>query len=145
MTDAGARLGPEGAVRVLMTGAFTPGQLAAVRERVAGYATSAGLTGDSRSDFVVAVNEALTNVVRHGGGSGTLRLWRDGELVCEICDDGPGFDATPWSTDGTVPPRPVASGNGGMGLWLVRRLSPGSKISSGPNGTRIRIVAPLPH
>lgn len=127
--------------RVMMAGAFSPSQLAAIRGRISRYATSAGLTGESCADFVVAVNEALTNVVRHGGGSGTLRLWRDHDLICEVCDRGPGFDAGVYAGRTS---RPAATGTGGMGLWLVRRLSPGSEIHSGPGGTRVRITAKLP-
>jgi anti-sigma regulatory factor (Ser/Thr protein kinase) len=127
--------------RVLMAGAFSPGQLAAIRGRISRFAAGAGLNDEGREDFVTAVNEALTNVVRHGGGTGTLRLWHDHDLVCEVCDTGPGFDARIYAGRTT---RPAASGSGGLGLWLVRRLSPRSEIHSGPGGTRVRIVAPLP-
>ncbi|WP_213451725.1 ATP-binding protein [Rhizomonospora bruguierae] len=188
--------------RVLIAGAFTPGQLAAIRGRISRYAATAGLAEESREDFVAAVNEALTNLVRHGGGSGTLRLWHarpteapseepsatfsagpsgeaggeptfgaapsgeagEGhgaalgetpsgevgggavatapELICEVCDSGPGFDAGDY-TDRTA--RPAATTAGGLGLWLVRQLSTRCEIHSGPEGTRVRIVAPLPH
>ena len=41
---------------------------------------------------MVAVNELLTNAVRHGGGTGRVTLWRaDGAVVCEVSDHGRGL------------------------------------------------------
>ena len=45
---------------------------------------------------VLAVNEVMTNVVRHGGGIGQLRLWLGRELRCQIIDHGSGFDPDPF-------------------------------------------------
>jgi signal transduction histidine kinase len=37
--------------------------------------------------------EALQNAAKHGGGSASVRLWeRNGELLFEVSDDGPGID-----------------------------------------------------
>ena len=37
-------------------------------------------------------SELATNAVRHGGGSGRLRLWTDDQvLVCEVSDTGAGI------------------------------------------------------
>jgi anti-sigma regulatory factor (Ser/Thr protein kinase) len=124
-----------------MAGVFTPDQLASVRTRVSRYVAEAGLTEDSGTDFVIAVNEAMTNVVRHGGGVGTLHLWRDGSLVCDVRDHGAGFETGQY-TGRTAPP--PASESGGMGLWLVQQLSGDAEIRSGPGGTSLRITAALP-
>lgn len=82
---------------------------------------------------MVAVNELLTNAVRHGGGSGHVWLWReDGAVSCEVRDSGAGL--------GTVRPRrPGPDEPGGWGLWLVGELTDTCEINSGPTGTAVRI------
>src|SRR5215212_12028195 len=50
-------------------------------------AEAAGLSGQPVHDLVLAVHEIATNSVRHGGGTGTLRMWQDhGTVICEIRD-----------------------------------------------------------
>ncbi|WP_430285336.1 ATP-binding protein, partial [Salmonella enterica] len=40
------------------------------------------------------VHEVITNAVRHGGGAGRIRLWRDGpQLHCQVIDSGAGIPA----------------------------------------------------
>jgi serine/threonine-protein kinase RsbW len=100
----------------------------------------AGLVGQRLDDFVLAVNELLTNAVRHGGGKGRLRLWRRGDVVvCEVSDHGGGFDETRLSTAA----RPVADTPGGWGLWLAGKLSDRMEVQTGPAGTTVRISAAL--
>jgi anti-sigma regulatory factor (Ser/Thr protein kinase) len=82
---------------------------------------------------VVAVNELLTNAVRHGGGTGHLTLSAAaGSVVCEVTDHGSGLD-------GVSPQRPAPDEPGGWGLWLVRELTDTCEIKSGPDGTAVRI------
>ncbi|GAA3350637.1 hypothetical protein GCM10020358_77350 [Amorphoplanes nipponensis] len=91
------------------------------------------MTGERLDDFVVAVNELLTNAVRHGGGTGHLTLWTsDGSVVCDVSDYGAGLDAP-------APRRPMPDQPGGWGLWLVRELTDTCEIKSGPDGTAVRI------
>jgi serine/threonine-protein kinase RsbW len=89
---------------------------------------------------VLAVNELLTNAVRHGGGKGRLLLWRRGdEVICEVSDHGEGFDGRRLSTGA----RPAADTPGGWGLWLADRLSDRMEVQTGPGGTTVRISAAL--
>jgi anti-sigma regulatory factor (Ser/Thr protein kinase) len=82
---------------------------------------------------VVAVNELLTNAVRHGGGTGLVRLWAvDDVVVCEVSDRGDGLEPP-------APKRPLPDQPGGWGLWLVRELTDTCEIKSGPDGTAVRI------
>ncbi len=61
----------------------------AVRRLVAVCARVAGLPLERIDDLVLAVHEIASNSVRHGGGTGTLRVWHDGgAVVCEVTDGG---------------------------------------------------------
>ncbi|MGH2866614.1 MAG: ATP-binding protein [Solirubrobacteraceae bacterium] len=71
-----------------------PSELKHARERVAEVGDQFGLAAKHCYEFVFAVNEAVTNAIRHGraDGQGTigLRLDADGdELICTVCDSGP--------------------------------------------------------
>lgn len=60
---------------VLLSQSFDGGQLAMLRRSVAKHAADAGLQDGRRQDFVLAVDEVVTNAVRHGGGHGRLEVW----------------------------------------------------------------------
>ncbi|OKI86618.1 ATP-binding protein [Micromonospora sp. CB01531] len=108
-----------------------------LRHAVAAAAGAAGLAGDGLEDFVLAVHELVTNVVRHGGGSGRLRLLRDAvSLACQVIDDGPGTEDVPIAL-----PRPGTPGH--RGLWLAQQLTDSLVIDSGPDGTTATVTARL--
>jgi len=120
---------------------FAEGELPAVRQRLTGIARACGLDPDEAYDWVIAVNELMANAIRHGGGCGDLRVWRDRELCCEVRDKGPGFAAAQY----VLPrERPTPSANGGMGLWIAQRMTRRMEIESSPTGTTIVIRTPLP-
>jgi anti-sigma regulatory factor (Ser/Thr protein kinase) len=111
-------------------------RVADVRRSLTACLLAAGFGGPRLDDFVTAINEAMTNAVRHGGGWGEVRLWRAEHLVCEVRDRGPGL-ADPL----TVPSaRPRPSANGGMGLWLAQELADSFDVRSGSDGVRVRLV-----
>jgi anti-sigma regulatory factor (Ser/Thr protein kinase) len=118
---------------------FTAGELAAVRIAVAAHAIALGLEQDLLEDTVLVVHELCGNAVRHGGGTGRLRLRRVGDrLVCQVSDSGPGMGQTDLAgTD-----RPPAPAPGGRGLWLARRFA-SVRIASGPSGTTVTAEFPL--
>jgi serine/threonine-protein kinase RsbW len=123
------------AVRPLLL-TIVPGHLPAIRTQVEALASDYGLPPEQVSDWVTAVNELVANVVRHGGGEGELRAWVAGALFCEVRDNGPGFAAGAYLEPSN---RPVPSGEGGMGLWIVRQMTDAMEIDSGPYGTVVRI------
>jgi anti-sigma regulatory factor (Ser/Thr protein kinase) len=109
--------------------------LTALRADVRREALAFGLTRPRLGDFVLAVNEIVANALLHGGGSGRLRLWHDGDdLVCEIADSGPGFDH-----DRVGGPRPGPLAPGGRGLWLARTMVDALTISHRSTGTTVRL------
>jgi serine/threonine-protein kinase RsbW len=84
---------------------------------------------------VVAVNELLTNAVRHGGGRGRLTLLHVADrVVCEVSDDGPGLPAPLGE-----PRRPSSDQPGGWGLWLAEELTDTFDLVTGAGGTTVRV------
>lgn len=123
---------------LLITEAFGRDRVTGLRHDVAGCARAVGLAGERLDDFVLAVNELITNAVRHGGGQGWLRLWQElGTVHCEVSDVGPGISPAQLREQ----PRPAPDSLGGWGLWLTRRLSDEMVIDTGPAGTTVRISA----
>ncbi len=96
---------------------FDGAHLADGRRLVSRRAADAGLSAARANDLVLAVNEILTNSVRHGGGSGVLRIWQDdGRLVCEVEDRGRINDPLVDRR------RPDTDQPGGRGLWMANQL-----------------------
>jgi len=107
-----------------------------LRHAVASRAATAGLSGDRLDDFVVAVNELLTNAVRHGGGAGLITLWQaGGSVVCEVSDAGGGLTGP----DPGRAVRPAADQPGGWGLWLAGELTDTFELNTGKDGTTVRV------
>jgi anti-sigma regulatory factor (Ser/Thr protein kinase) len=126
--------------RLVLAAEFDARTLSETRHQVSHAAGQCGMPRAQLDDFAIAVNELMTNAVRHGGGCGQLRLWCDADLLCEIADDGHGFPATAY-LQRTSPP--VPSPLGGMGLWLAQQVTAELAIRSGTAGTTIRLRAPL--
>ena len=113
--------------------------LAAVRMLVRHAAAEAGFGEIRASDLVLAANEVATNSIRHGGGSGVLRVWTEGHTVlCDIHDAGRIEEPLLGRS------RPTLDQIGGRGLWLVNELCDLVQIRSCPAGTIVRLhVGPL--
>jgi anti-sigma regulatory factor (Ser/Thr protein kinase) len=124
------------AARLLLDAGFTVEDVTAVRRRVEEASRDAGLDPSRVDDWITAVNELMTNAVRHGGGRGRVRLWRGARLTCEVSDGGPGFPADDYLARRE---RPAVTATGGIGLWIVRQLTDSVHINSGPGGTTARI------
>jgi anti-sigma regulatory factor (Ser/Thr protein kinase) len=124
---------------VLMEQRFDAGSLYALRAAVAAHATATGMARAGVYDVVSAAHELAANAVRHGHGSGRLRLWvEDGTLYCEVSDDGAAGNgqapsvAAPWRVEH------------GHGLWLVEQVCDQFSIDHGPAGTSVVARFTLP-
>jgi anti-sigma regulatory factor (Ser/Thr protein kinase) len=114
--------------------AFGDEGLAELRHSTSAWALEAGLGEEQVDDLVLAVDELAANSIRHGGGAGTLRRWREHEsLMCEVRDSG--TIASPLI--GRM--RPAADQTSGRGVWLVNQLCDLVQIRSGTGQTVVRV------
>ena len=108
--------------------------LGEMRHVVHDAALGMGIAPDRVDDLVLAVNEIVTNSLRHADGRPTLRIWSDGSAaISEISDGG-------WLADpllGRLAPDPARSS--GRGLWLAHHLCDLVQIRSSSNGTVVRL------
>jgi anti-sigma regulatory factor (Ser/Thr protein kinase) len=108
--------------------------LQTLRTRVAAWLTSLDAARVC-DDVVLVAHELATNVIRHGGGNGRLRMWREsGRIVCRVNDHGPGMPALVAEPESRRP--------GGRGLWIARRLAD-VRIETGPSGTVVEAALAL--
>ena len=134
---------PAQADSALLTAAFDAERIGALRHAVGRCAEAVGLRGQRLEDYVFAVNEIITNAVRHAGGRGLLRMWRNGNsLRCEVTDEGDGIPQERLNGH-QLPPSFATSGRG---LWLAKHLCDLLTVQTGPAGTKITLLALLsPH
>jgi anti-sigma regulatory factor (Ser/Thr protein kinase) len=126
--------------RTLFDRDFDVATIGAVRREVERHSERLGLSDPALYRFVVAVHEIVTNAVRHGGGRGRVRLWREGQrLLCRISDRGGGIPAERR----TPGPRPDPGTIGGWGLWLARQGCDMMTVDSGAGGSVVTLVRRL--
>jgi anti-sigma regulatory factor (Ser/Thr protein kinase) len=103
------------------------------RGLVRASAEDAGL-GERADDFVLAVNEVLSNSLSHAHEAGTLRIWTEADgLVCEVRDSG-------WISKPLVGREEPAAGQvGGHGIWLVNLVCDLVQVRSSEQGSTIRM------
>ena len=103
------------------------------RRMVRARAEEAGL-GARSDDFVLAVNEVLSNSLHHAREDGTLRVWEDADgLVCEVRDGG--RIAQPL-----IGREEPSSGQvGGQGIWLVNLVCDLVQVRSSAYGSTVRM------
>lgn len=126
---------PEAIVHSL---AFDGRNLGPLRRRVEAAAAHAGLDPARTDDLVVAVSEAASNSVRHGGGSGRVTVWRDHDrLCCEVHDQG----HIDEPLIGRV--KPDVTSVSGRGMWIINQLCDLVQIRSSDHGQVVRLHVTL--
>jgi anti-sigma regulatory factor (Ser/Thr protein kinase) len=106
------------APRLALDQPFDGDGLHMLRSAVAAHAARLGVPARRAEHLVAVAHELAANAIRHGGGRGRLRLWRDGlPVYCQVSDRGPGI-ADP--TVGTQPPDLAETR--GRGMWICRQL-----------------------
>jgi anti-sigma regulatory factor (Ser/Thr protein kinase) len=128
---------------------FSASTLHILREAALAHATDAGLPETRATDVMLAVHELAANAVRHGGGTGRLRIRiAAGKLHCQITDPGHAHANSHW------PATPTGQGSGPPahpwpyqplhGLWLVRRATDQLTVTTGPRGSQVTASFTLP-
>jgi anti-sigma regulatory factor (Ser/Thr protein kinase) len=113
---------------------FTGEDLLLVRASVTERARHAGFDDERMADLVLAVNELVTNTIRHTGGRGVLRMWLDYRtLLVEVIDDGHIEDPLAGRE------RPPDADGGGRGLWIVNHLCDLVQLRSSRAGSVVRL------
>jgi len=140
--------GPEHPIRQETSSAPSPGllleqgfdddSLYGVRAAVAAHVSTLA-DGCVVNTMVLIAHELASNAVRHGGGTGRLRLWvADDAMHCEVSDGGAGLENP--AAAGQHLPGPSLPG--GRGLWIARQLSE-LQIATSPAGTTITATLSL--
>jgi anti-sigma regulatory factor (Ser/Thr protein kinase) len=133
MTSPEPATGTNPPAQVVLDIDFDLSSLYPMRAAVAAHAGRLNLSDRIMENLLIVAGEQATNAIRHGGGSGRLRLWRDHDvLYCQVSDDGDGIADT---TVGLHAPHHDVQG--GRGLWLMRQLADDIDITSSVAGTVI--------
>jgi anti-anti-sigma factor len=141
-TGAVARPGGSGpAVVMVLDEPFDLHGIKAIRGRLAEYAISCAMSHSDRYKLLLAATEIMANVVRHGGGRGTIAVERrDDRLLLRVRDRGPGIPRRHRRRS----PRPRPGRVGSAGLWLARQICERVDIDTGPSGTTVLLTFALP-
>jgi serine/threonine-protein kinase RsbW len=116
-----------------------PKSIGIARARVAELAAEFGMKEPALGDVKTIVSEACSNVVHHAypGSRGRFEVeasQADGQLWIVVRDFGEGIQAKFESGEPSLR----------LGLGLISMLSSNFEISSGTEGTELRIRLPLP-
>lgn len=112
------------------------GDLRELRDVVHDAACRASLPPDRADDAMIAINELVTNVLRHSTGQGRLLCWSEQRrFVCELRDP---TGNRPPPLAGYVGAR--VDHTGGSGLALVRQLADLTHVTHDDGESVIRVV-----
>jgi anti-sigma regulatory factor (Ser/Thr protein kinase) len=104
-----------------------------IREYLAPELIAAGLGEAKTLELLLAATEIAANAIQHGGGIVDIRVGQaHGRFVCEIIDQGLGFDDP---AAGYLAPRAGI----GRGLWVARQLTWRVEFFRSPRGFTARI------
>ncbi|GAA3130245.1 sensor histidine kinase [Planomonospora alba] len=129
---------PADAAELSYGAGFCDDPLGRVRAFAAAHAARFGLSGDRLEDLRLIASELAANSLDHGGGSGTVRMWReDGRAVLDVSDAG-------HITDPLAGRRPTPVYQpGSRGLLVTQLLSDLVRVHTGRDGTTIRVYFDL--
>lgn len=119
---------------VVLRGEFGRRDLPAVRRTVLQFARSCGLPEAKAATLELAASELAADAVRHGGGTGSVGLWREPDaVVVEFSHAGRLEDPLVGRR------RPDDPQGCGTGLYLVHQLCDLVQVRTGPAGTTVRV------
>ncbi len=108
--------------------------LQTARDAVDVVLLEAGLDDISRQRTILCISEAVTNMLLHGGGHGTVTLRRLGDrLRMVVADHGPGLNFLNW----IAPPTKGGQASMGYGYKIILDYLDAVGLNSGPSGTTL--------
>lgn len=111
-----------------------------LRDRLEFLAADAGLPAPRVVDLLLAVNEAVSNVLEHGGGQGSVTIANDDHaLTVEVLDHGGMLGAEHLPRN---PPAPLQ--NRGYGLWIISQVCDELTIHREPGRSLMTMRMSLP-
>lgn len=114
--------------------------LAFLREQVRSFALRSKMSAERVDLLVLAVNEAVTNVLDHAGGRGTLSARHDQSgLTVHVTDEGGALAREHLQLT------PAAVADRGMGLWVIRQVCDDVQLDHVNGRSRLRLFMRQDH
>jgi anti-sigma regulatory factor (Ser/Thr protein kinase) len=114
------------------------GELPRLRRWLQAGLADAQVGTEAAENAVLAVDEVAANGLRHGRPPVEVALWlTPSGVVCDVTDRGTGI-TDPLA--GYTPPDPLQLLEGGVGLWMTRRLCEGVTTGWTPTGFTVRLT-----
>ncbi|MEV0387176.1 ATP-binding protein [Nonomuraea sp. NPDC050643] len=115
--------------------------LALIRELIRSHGERGGLTGERLEGLVIAVNEAVTNVLDHGGKAGMVTALDTGDGVIVDVLDVAGLLTHEHLRAARVDP----TASHGFGLWVIQHVCDDVVLQRSAQGSllRMRVDRPL--
>ena len=115
--------------------------LAGLRHQLAAVLASLVPDREQQEDVHLAASEMAANAFRHGVRPVSAQVWADGDFViCVVSDRGTSY-SDPFS--GFAPAHGLDLSNGGMGLWLARKLCDHVDVLPTAQGLSVRLSTRL--
>ncbi len=112
-----------------------PADVRGARGKLQEFLSAADWPGDADT-ALIAVQEALINAERHGGGLREVRTrLRGGALEVQVADHGAPFDPTPYTAH-----EPDLLAERGRGWWLIAQITADYDVASEAEGCRVSLV-----
>ncbi|GAA3615029.1 hypothetical protein GCM10022419_120320 [Nonomuraea rosea] len=106
-----------------------------IRALVHAHARRGGLRGARLEDLVIAVNEAVTNVLDHGGAAGMVIVRNSAEAVVVDIVDFAGRLSHEHLAAAKIDP----TGSRGFGLWVIQHLCDRVDLEQSDQSSRLRL------
>jgi anti-sigma regulatory factor (Ser/Thr protein kinase) len=108
--------------------------LAAAREAVDVLLQESRIDDVTRQRTILCISEAVTNMLLHGGGQGSMTLRRlDDRLRVVVADEGPGMDFLNW----IEPPTKKGQASMGYGFKIILDHLDAVGLRTGKTGTTL--------
>ncbi len=106
-----------------------------IRDLVRIHGERGGLRGERLEDLVLAVNEAVTNVLDHGGAAGLITArGHSGGFTVEVADV-----AGRLTAEQVASARVDPTGSHGFGLWVIQHLCDEVTVVRTDTGSLLRM------